>query len=151
MRIFAFFILYLSIFSCSEKKNKNQVTVANSQNEMISLGTSEGASEIDGCAELIIDSKDTIGSNKFLFLSNFTDFGIVILNGKRITLEKDTIESKLVNENQYISVYKKNDTKVILNLSMEKAYDEGGVYKGKMTIIKGNKKIERKVHGECGC
>ncbi|RTY85591.1 hypothetical protein FNW07_13550 [Flavobacterium sp. GT3R68] len=151
MRMFSFFILCLLIFSCSEKKTKTLVQEAKAQNESLILGTFDNANEIEGCAELMLDSNDTIGSHKFLFLSNFTDFGIVILNGKRIILEKDTIESRRVNENQYISVYKKNSTKVILNLSMETAYDEGGVYKGKMTIIKGNKKLERKVHGECGC
>ncbi len=151
MRVFCLLILFLLLYSCSKKKSDNQFQGSNSESQLIRLNILKSSDVYYGCSENIIDFNDTIGSHNFIFLSNFIDSATVKLNNEKIKLMKDTIESKVINQNDYISVYRKGDCKVILNLSLEKPYDEGGAYHGKMTIIKGRQKIEKKVRGECGC
>lgn len=149
MKLLTFFIMSFLFLSCSKKTGAKQTS--SKLAEPIIISFLNGSEDIDGCGEYIIDVNDTIGSQKYLFLSNLSEFGIVNLDDKKQKLYKDTIESKLINDKEYLSVYKNAEYKVKLNLSLEKSYDEGGIYQGKMTVIKGEKQIEKKVHGACGC
>jgi len=139
--------------SCSEKTSSKQTSII--KDEPINVSFLNGSESIDGCGEYIIDINDTIGSQKYLFVSNLSEFGIINLDGKKRKLYRDTIESKLINDKEYVSVYKNNQYKVILNLLLKEAHDEGGIYKGKMIITRTEKNVkkslEKTIHGECGC
>jgi len=153
MKSITFFALSLLILSCSEKTSSKQTSFI--KDEPINVSFLNGSESIDGCGEYIIDIKDTIGSQKYLFVSNLSEFGIINLDGKKRKLYRDTIESKLINDKEYVSVYKNNQYKVILNLLLKEAHDEGGIYKGKMIITRTEKNVkksvEKTIHGECGC
>ena len=152
MKLITFFALSFLVLSCSEKTSiKDSIKI----DEPINVSFLSGSENINGCGEYIIDINDSIGSQKYLFVSNLSEFGIINLDGKKRKLYRDTIESKLISDKEYVSVYENYQYKVILSLILEEAHDEGGIYQGKMTITRKEKSIEKRVeksvHGECGC
>lgn len=106
---------------------------------------------IDGCGEFFTYNTNEFGKDKFIFLSNITSFAIIKVEEKDIYLNIDKEESREINETSYISVYKGDGYKAILNITQTKAYDEGGFYSGTLQIIHGDKTVTFHVHGEAGC
>jgi hypothetical protein len=106
---------------------------------------------IDGCGEYFTYDTSRVSKDRYIFLSNLTEFAIIKINGRDIYLKKDPVESKEINAKNYIAVYKGHDYKAVLKIKQTKAYDEGGAYSGTLQII--GKKINTtfKVHGEEGC
>src|SRR5258705_8637226 len=80
---------------------------------------------INECGEYFTHDTIAVTSERYIFLSNFTEFAIIKINGKNIYLKKDTIESKIINNKSYIAVYKSQDYKAVLKVNKTKSYDEG--------------------------
>jgi hypothetical protein len=106
---------------------------------------------IDGCGEYFTYDTTKVADDKYIFLSNLSDFAIIKINGKELYLSKDTTESKETSDKSYIAVYKGQGYKAILTIKQTEAYDEGGFYTGTLQIIGDKVKATFKVHGEAGC
>jgi hypothetical protein len=106
---------------------------------------------IDGCGEYFTYDTSRISKNRYIFLSNLTEFAIIKINNRNIYLKRDSLESKEINDKSYIAVYKGHDYKVVLKIKQTKTYDEGGSYSGTLQIIGKNINTTFKVHGEAGC
>lgn len=106
---------------------------------------------IDGCGEYFTYDTSKMANDKYIFLSNLSDFAIIKIKGKDIYLNKDTAESKEINDKSYIVVYKGQGYKAVLTIKQTKTYDEGGFYSGTLQIVGDNIKTTIKVHGEAGC
>jgi hypothetical protein len=110
---------------------------------------------LTGCGEYFtydtIPVTDSANNNKYIFLSNLTDFAIIKIKGIDIYLKKDTSESKEIDDKSYVAVYKGQHYKAILSIKQIKAYDEGGFYSGTLQIISDKINAVFKVHGEAGC
>jgi hypothetical protein len=106
---------------------------------------------IDGCAEYITYDTSTVTKDKYIFLSNLTDFAIIKIKGNVIYLKRDSIESKEINAKSYVAVYKGQYYKAVLTIKQTKSYDEGGLYDGTLQIIGDKINVLFKVHGESGC
>lgn len=106
---------------------------------------------IDGCGEYFTYDTSKVSRDKYIFLSNLSDFAIIKINGKDIYLNKDTTESKEINDKSYIAVYRGQGYKAVLTVKKTKNYDEGGFYSGTLQIVGDNFKAIFKVHGEAGC
>jgi hypothetical protein len=106
---------------------------------------------IDGCGEYFTYDTSKMANDKYIFLSNLTDFAIIKIKGKDLYLNKDTTESKENNDKSYIAVYKGQGYKAVLTIKQTKTYDEGGFYSGTLQIIGDKIKATFKVHGEAGC
>jgi hypothetical protein len=106
---------------------------------------------IDGCGEYFTYDTSKVANDKYIFLSNLTDFAIIKIKGKDVYLNRDTTESKEINDKSYIAVYKGQGYKAILTIKQTKTYDEGGFYSGTLQIIGDKIKATFKVHGEAGC
>jgi hypothetical protein len=106
---------------------------------------------IDGCGEYFTYDTSKATNDRYIFLSNLTDFAIIRIGGKNIYLVNDTIESKEINDKSYVAVYKGEEYKAILKVKQTKAYDEGGFYAGTLQIIGRKVNVTFKVHGDAGC
>lgn len=106
---------------------------------------------IDGCGEYFTYDTSKVESNEYVFLSNLSEFAIIKIRGKDIYLNRDTTESKEINEKSYEAVYKGQGYKAILKVKQTRTYDEGGFYSGTLEIIGDKKRATFKVHGETGC
>ncbi|MBO9635076.1 MAG: hypothetical protein J7578_18345 [Chitinophagaceae bacterium] len=53
---------------------------------------------IDGCGEYLTYDTSKVANDKYIFLSNLTDFAIIKIKGKDVYLNKDTTESKEIND-----------------------------------------------------
>lgn len=106
---------------------------------------------IEGCGEYFTYDRTKVGNDKYIFLSNLTEFAVIKINGKDVYLNKDTTDSKEINDDSYIAVYKGQGYKAILTVKQIKTYDEGGFYSGTLQIIVNKIKATYKVHGEVGC
>lgn len=106
---------------------------------------------ISGCGEYFTYDTCKVDKDRYIFLSNLTEFAIIKINGKDIYLKKDSIESKEINDKSYIAVYKSQNFKVVLTIKQTKTYDEGGAYSGTLQIIGDKINTTIKVHGESGC
>lgn len=106
---------------------------------------------IDGCGEYFTYDTSKLANDKYIFVSNLTDFAIIKINGRDVYLNKDITESKEINEKSYIAVYKGQGYEAILTVKQTKTYDEGGFYSGTLQIIRDKIKVTFKVHGEAGC
>lgn len=107
--------------------------------------------KIDGCGEYFTYDTTRVAKDKYIFLSNLTEFAIIKINGKDIFLKRDTTENKVINDKSYITFYKGQGYKAVLSVKQTQAYDEGGFYSGTLQIIIGNKEATFNVHGEAGC
>lgn len=106
---------------------------------------------IDGCGEYITYDTSKVANDRYIFLSNLSDFAIIKIKGKDIYLNKDTTESKEINDKSYKAVYKGQGYKAILTVKQTRTYDEGGFYSGTLEIIGDKVRATFKVHGETGC
>jgi hypothetical protein len=106
---------------------------------------------IDGCGEYFTYDTSKVTRDKYIFLSNFTEFAIIKINGNDIYLKRDTTESKEINNKSYIAVYKGRGYKAVLTVKQTKTYDEGGFYSGTLQIVGDKISTTFKVHGEAGC
>jgi hypothetical protein len=106
---------------------------------------------IDGCGEYFTYDTNRISKNRYIFLSNLTEFAIIKINDRNIYLKRDSLESKEINDKSYIAVYKGHYYKAVLKIKQTKTYDEGGSYSGTLQIIGKNINRTFKVHGEAGC
>jgi hypothetical protein len=106
---------------------------------------------IDGCGEYFTYDTSKVTRDKYIFLSNFTEFAIIKINGNDIYLKRDTTESKEINNKSYIAVYKGRGYKAVLTVKQTKTYDEGGFYSGTLQIVGDKISTIFKVHGEAGC
>jgi hypothetical protein len=106
---------------------------------------------IDGCGEYFTYDTSKASRDNYIFLSNLTDFAIIKISGKDIYLNRDTTESKEINDKSYEAVYRGQGYKAILKVNQTKTYDEGGFYSGTLEIIGDKKRATFKVHGEAGC
>jgi hypothetical protein len=106
---------------------------------------------IDGCGEYFTYDTSKFEKNKYIFVSNLTEFAVIKINGKDFYLNRDTTESKEINDKSYIAVYKGQGYKAILKIKQTKTYDEGGFYSGTLQLIGGKINATFKVRGEAGC
>ncbi|MFL5741152.1 MAG: hypothetical protein ACJ75B_13095 [Flavisolibacter sp.] len=106
---------------------------------------------IDGCGEYFTYDTSKVKNDRYIFLSNLTDFAIIKIVGKNIYLKHDSTESREINDKKYIAVYKGEGYKVVLTMKQTKTYDEGGFYSGTMEISFGKKTSIFKIHGDSGC
>jgi hypothetical protein len=106
---------------------------------------------ISGCGEFFTYDTSAVTKGRYIFLSNLAEFAIIKINGKSIYLIKDTIESKVIDDKNYIEVFKSQEYKVVLTIKQAKTYDEGGFYYGTLQIIGVKTNALFKVHGEAGC
>jgi hypothetical protein len=106
---------------------------------------------INGCGEYFTHDTSNVTKDRYIFLSNLTEFAIIKINGKDIYLKRYSIESKEINDKSYIAVYKGQDYKAVLTIKQAKTYDEGGFYSGTLQIIGDKINATFKVHGEAGC
>lgn len=106
---------------------------------------------IDGCGEYFSNLTDEVRKDKYIFLSNLSEFAMIRIKGKNIFLQKNSKESKEIDDKTYIAVYEGEGYKAILNMRQTKAYDEGGFYTGNLEISKDGKRSVIAVHGEAGC
>ncbi|MFI5205411.1 MAG: hypothetical protein ACHQVK_00565 [Candidatus Paceibacterales bacterium] len=106
---------------------------------------------ISGCGEYFTYDTNLVTNDRYIFISNLTEFAIIKINGKDIYLKRDTIESQEINNNSYIAVYKNQNYKAVLNIKKTKSYDEGGLYSGTLQLISDKINTLFKVRGEAGC
>jgi hypothetical protein len=106
---------------------------------------------IDGCGEYFTYDTSKFAKDKYIFLSNLTEFAVIKINGKDFYLNRDTTESKEISDKSYIAVYKGQGYKAILKIKQTKTYDEGGFYSGTLQVIGDKINATFKVHGEAGC
>ncbi|HYK56850.1 MAG TPA: hypothetical protein VEV15_10310, partial [Flavisolibacter sp.] len=90
---------------------------------------------IDGCGEYFTYDTSKFAKDKYIFLSNLTEFAVIKINGKDLYLNRDTTESKEINDKSYIAVYQGEGYKAILKVKQTKTYDEGGFYSGTLQVI----------------
>lgn len=106
---------------------------------------------INGCGDTYTFDTTAIARDKYIFLSNLTDFAIIRVKGVNIYLNRDSLASKEISEGSFITIFKGNGYKAILKAQKIKSYDEGGLYKGTLQITGDKVKAIFKVHGESGC
>src|SRR5258708_2067414 len=126
----------LAIFFLTSCKSNDQRTSDNSKNNdtLVSNTTKQGITSItvdttfkldffksvpdtiDGCGEYFTYDTSKVAKNKYIFLSNLTDFAIIKINGKNIYLNRDTTESKEINTKSYVAVYSGQGYKAILTV-----------------------------------
>jgi len=153
----------LAACTSNDKKSNKAPSAASKETATIKEGTSSrGAANfkldyfktipdtIDGCGEYITYDTTTV-KDKYIFLSNLSDFAIMKVNGQDIYLTRDSAASKTINDKSYISVYKGHGYKAILTVRETEAHDEGGFYKGTLQIFSDKTFVMFKVKGEVGC
>lgn len=106
---------------------------------------------IDGCGEYFTFDTCRLADNRYIFLSNISEFAIIRIEGKDIYLNKDTVESRDMPDKSYIAIYEGHGYKAVLNVILTKKYDEGGFYLGALQITGDKIKATFKVHGTSGC
>jgi len=147
----------------SNEKKGNKIPPASKETATIKEGTSARGSAnfkldyfkavpdtIDGCGEYITYDTTTL-KDKYIFLSNLSDFAIIKVNGQDIYLTRDSVASKTINDKNYIAVYKGHGYRAILTVRETETYDEGGFYKGTLQIFSDKTFVMFKVKGQVGC
>lgn len=119
--------------------------------EKISIGHFDNIPDsIEGCGDFyLLDSSD-LSSNKYVFVSELSKLGAIMLNGRCVYLDKNEVLSK-ESDDSFKDVYIRDNFKVVLDAKRYKEYDEGGFYKGTLTISVGDSTIVYQVHGQTGC
>lgn len=106
---------------------------------------------IDGCGEYFSNQADEVKNDRYVFISNLSEFAMIRIKGKNIFLQKNIKESKEIDEKTYVAVYEGEGYKAILKVRQTKGYDEGGFYTGNLEIMEKGKSSVIAVHGETGC
>jgi hypothetical protein len=106
---------------------------------------------ISGCGDYFTYDTTKVADDKYIFLSNLTEFAIIRIKGRVIYLNKDNKQSRELSKDSYIEVFKTKGYKAILRVKKLKTYDEGGFYKGTLEMISDPIRAIFKVHGEAGC
>ncbi len=106
---------------------------------------------IDGCGDFYTYDSIPPKDNRYVFLSNMTDFAVMKIEGREIYLKKNERESREITPAHFISVFEGEGYKAILEARITEQYDEGGFYKGKLQIISQDQKVIYNVHGQSGC
>lgn len=166
-RLTCLFIILLILSACTSLETKTHTSQINDTTKTETAKQSESNSSIDtiikldffeavpdtidGCGEYFTYDTSKFTNQKFIFLSNITDFAIIKISGKEIYLQRVDIESKEINEKSYMAVYKGQGYKAVLIIKQTKTYDEGGFYSGTLQIISDKISATYKVHGEAGC
>lgn len=106
--------------------------------------------EIDGCMGAYTYSTTPLANDKFIFITDLQELGIIRINGRNIRLKK-------VNHMAITSVSSKDTytgsgyTVVLLIKGSKRTGDETSEDIGTVEVSKGAEKITIKVHGESGC
>jgi hypothetical protein len=106
--------------------------------------------EIDGCMGAYTYSTTPIANDRYIFVTDLQELGIIKINGKYIRLKK-------VSHMAITSVSSKDTytgsgyTVVLLIKGSKRTGDELSENVGTLDISKGADKITIKVHGESGC
>ena len=106
---------------------------------------------IGGCGEYLTYDTSTFAKDKYIFLSNLSEYALIKINGETIYLKKDKVNSQAVNNENYVAVYQGQGYRVVLTMKQIKTYDEGGYYSGTLHVASDKLKATFKVHGEAGC
>nr|WP_298659231.1 hypothetical protein [uncultured Flavobacterium sp.] len=106
---------------------------------------------IDGCGEFYTIESEKDESQNFIFLSNFSSFGIIKVNGKDVFLEKKPTKSKAISDDEIFNEYEGIGIKVIIKTKLKERFDEGGFYTGTLKLIYKNDEVVYKIKGESGC
>jgi len=160
-KLLTLYLLGLLILSC-KKNEKADLKVKDSNFDSIEK-TSSSVSDLKldvfktipdslyGCGEYFTLENEKDESVNYIFISNLTDFAIIKVKNKNIFLEKDTLKSKESSNGIFNEEYSGNGYKAILKTKLIKEYDEGGLYKGTLKILKNNKEKVFNIKGESGC
>lgn len=155
-------IFVICFLSCKKEDSKSlivktsqnikKVTKINENKKKINLDYFESIPDtIDGCCYSFNYDSISKSENKYIFISNISDFALIKVKGKEIYLKKDTVNSKQLSEKIYKEVYFGNGYKTILNIEEYNQIDESYQYKGTLEVISDGVKINLKVKGEGGC
>jgi|SRR5450432_849313 hypothetical protein len=165
-KLIFFVFSFIMLTGCT---NSNTSGANSLKNDTINVDNSKqiGISEVDsafkldffnaipdtlsGCGEYFTYDTTPVTKDRYIFLSNLTEFAIIKINGNDIYLKRDSFESKEINDKSYIAVYKGQYYKAILTIKQTKSYDEGGFFSGTLQIIGEKINATFKVHGESGC
>lgn len=107
-------------------------------------------SDIDGCMGAYTYSTTPLANDKYVFVTDLQELGIIKINGRNIKLKKvnhiaiTTVSSK----DTYVG---NGYTVVLLIKGSKRTGDELSEDIGTLEVSKGAEKITIKVHGESGC
>lgn len=149
-----YLLVLIILFSCSEhtKSKDKQIGKSTAKNVDFKLDVFNSVPDtIDGCGEYFRLENENENSDNFIFLSNFTSFAIIKVDGNNVFLEVDSLNSKKISKDEYLKIYIGKEYKAILKTKLIEQYDEGGYYEGTLKISNKNSEIEYKVKGESGC
>lgn len=107
-------------------------------------------SEIDGCMGAYTYSTTPLANDRYIFVTDLQELGIIKINGRNIRLKK-------VNHMAITAVSSKDTytgsgyTVILLIKGSKRTGDEVSEDIGTLEVSKGADKITIKVHGESGC
>ncbi len=154
-------------FSCSisQKEDKKNTTISvdlpkkkdNVQNNFdlnieISLFNSI-PDTIDGCGDFYSYEIKDKQKRKYVFLSNLTEFSMMKIDGKTEYFKIDQDSVSEFSETNYTQTAISEKYRLVCEFNLIKKYDEGGLYKLKLTLIDKLTKRRKEIHliGESGC
>lgn len=155
-KVFLCFVV-LALLFCSKSKKSGDVAIqldSSSQFKKIEVKELQDfrldvfdslPSEIDGCAcYFYLSSEDEVNS-RYLFVNDFAELGFISINGKveEFILDKHEDSQYLYSNSQYhlsVTITEKKD-----------APDESSIVKGLIKLSRGDKFVEKRFVGTCGC
>ncbi|RZL99391.1 MAG: hypothetical protein EOO88_59660 [Pedobacter sp.] len=105
-------------------------------------------SKIRSCGALYTYDSVSLQKKKFIFLADFQNLGLIILNGKQIKL--DLKDSKTIGK-ENITVYSGGGYTITLRSTMKGTSGKYDLEKGTLEMKKGTLKQTYKVQGQSWC
>lgn len=141
----------------NEEKTETETVYNKANNDSVVLDFFNGLPpEIDGCMETCTyDTNTTADSAKVIYVSNLQDLAFIKINGNVIRMQKDTLNSKMVNSKEGTDVYTGKEYRSILKYYITKDDEEtteSFEFKGNLQILKNDSiRLNIKVKGFGGC
>ena len=141
----------------NEEKTETENVYNKTDNDSVVLDFFNGLPpETDGCMETCTyDTNTPADSAKVIYASNLQYLAFIKVSGTIIRMQKDTLNSKMVNSKEGTDVYTGNEYRSILKYYITKDNEdttETFEFKGNLQILKNDSiRLNIKVKGFGGC
>jgi hypothetical protein len=105
---------------------------------------------IDGCSGIYTYDTTRLKKERYIFISNVQDLGLIKVNGKTISLKM--VSNKQLSKVSWKYVFKGSGYIITLTTQQVKQTgEEVSLESGTLEVINGANKLTTKIHGESGC
>ena len=149
-------LLAISLSNCKNELPKKDIAQIKKSNKKTtdSLNLEFINYKIDtlsGCHQIVSNNSEDLANNRAFYISNLTDFAIIKINGTKLYLQKDTINSIRISDMIYKEIYISKNYKTILDMQIYNNSEEFYRFKGTLQIISNKSNVKLKIKGEGGC